>query len=178
MLSMSSSEQIKAVMARSIEAIEKRPAAGQATQSMRIEVAPNGCCSVKDGDQTMNIDLSKEYGGGGTTHSPGYYLRAALGACLAQGYYVWAAVLGVPINRLSVELYGDYDMRGNLGIDKDVPRSYKAMRYVVNIDSPAPRAAVEEVINKSDDLDWVRDAVARPIPMEREIRVTQGEHAE
>lgn len=169
---MSNFDQIKAAMDRSIKAVTKRPAVGQLTEIMHIDVAPDGCCSIRDGDATMTIDLSEEYGGGGTTNSAGFYVRAALGACLAQGYHVWAAVLGVPINHLSIELHADSDMRGNLGIDKDIPRSYTAIRYVVNIDSPAPRTKVEELIDKGDDIDWVRDVFARAIPLERELHIT------
>jgi uncharacterized OsmC-like protein len=116
--------------------------------------------------------------GGGTTLTPGFFVRAALGACLAQGYYIQAACLGVPISRLSVELHSDYDMRGNFGVDDSVPRSYSGICYVVKIASPAPRAAVEEVIERSDDLDWVRDVFARAIPLERELEISQAAAAE
>lgn len=169
---MSNLDQIKTAMGGIIEAVTERPSIGQKTDVMQIDLAPNGCCSIRDGDATMTIDLSEEYGGGGTTSSAGFHVRAALGACLAQGYHVWAAVLGVPINHLSIELQADFDMRGNLGIDKDIPRSYTAIRYVVNIDSPAPRAKVEELIDKGDDIDWVRDVFARAIPLERELHIT------
>ena len=171
-------DQITTAMDRTIEAVTLRPGIGQDSQVMHTEVAADGRCTIKDGDATMEIDLSEEFGGAGSTLAPGFYVRAALGACLAQGYLVWAAKLGVPINRLNVELHSDYDMRGNLGIDESVARSYLGVRYVVNIDSPAPYAAVEEVINKSDDLDFVRDVFARAIPLEREIRVTRSEAAE
>ena len=95
-----------------------------------------------------------------------------------QNAIIQAALHGVPINSLSIELQGDYDMRGNLGIDKTIPRSFLCMRYIVTIDSPAPRAAVEQVIDRSDDLDWVRDVFARAIPMEREIKLTHSRAAE
>ena len=169
---MSNFDRIKTAMDHSIEAVTKRPSVGQKTDVMHVDLASDGCCSIRDGDATVTIDLSKAYGGGGATNSAGFYVRAALGACLAQGYHVWAALLGVPIDHLSIELQADFDMRGNLGIDKDIPRSYTAIRYVVNIDSPAPRAKVEELIDKGDDIDWVRDIFARAIPLERELHIT------
>jgi uncharacterized OsmC-like protein len=175
---MKNSDRTKTAMERSIKAVTKRPAIGQLTEFMQIDVASNGCCSIRDGDATMTIDMSEEFGGGGTTNSAGFYARAALGACLAQGYYIWAAVLGVQIDHLSIDIHADSDSRGFLGIDKSVARSYSGLRYVVNIDSPAPRAKIEEVLDKSDDLDTVRDVFARAIPLEREIRVTQSEAAE
>jgi uncharacterized OsmC-like protein len=175
---MSNTDQIKTAMERSTKAVTLRPAAGQGTEVVSIDVDDKGCCRVADSDEELVIDLSEEYGGGGATPSPGFYVCAALGACLAQGYYVQAACLGVPISRLSVELHGDYDMRGNLGIDDSVPRSYTGIRYVVKIESPAPRAAVEEVIDRSDDLDWVRDVFARAIPLKRELKISQTADAE
>ncbi len=175
---MSNFDQIKTAMDHNIEAVTENPSIGQKTDVMHVARAPNGCCSIRDGDATMTIDLPEEYGGGGTTSSAGFHVRAALGACLAQGYHVWAAVLGVPINHLSIELQADFDMRGNLGIDDSVPRSYTAFRYVVTVESPASRAAVEEVIERSDALDFVRDVFARAIPLERELRISQTVVAE
>ena len=52
-----------------------------------------------------------------------------------------------------------------------MPRSYTGIRYIVRIESTAPRNAVEEMIDKSDDLDWVRDVFARAIPLERELQI-------
>lgn len=175
---MTAMHRIKATMDRTIRAIRKRPAVGQGTEVMTVAMDDKGCCTVADGDQEIVIDLSPDYGGGGTTSSPGYFVRAALGACLAQGYHIQAAVLGVPIDRLSVELHSAYDMRGNFGIDDSVPRSYTAFRYVVTVESPAPRAAVEEVIDRSDAIDFVRDVFARAIPLERELHISQTVVAE
>lgn len=170
---MSNADQIKTTMERSIKAITRRPAVGKGSQVMTVAMDGKGCCRVADGDEEIVIDLSPEYGGGGTTATPGFLVRAALGACLAQGYHIQAACLGVPLDRLSVELHSAYDMRGNFGIDDSVPRSYTAFRYVVTIESPAPRAAVEAVIERSDALDFVRDVFARAIPLERELRISQ-----
>jgi uncharacterized OsmC-like protein len=168
---MSNVELIKTAVERSTKAISLRPAIGQGAEMMSFDVDETGCCRVADGDEQIVIDLSEEYGGEGKTPSAGFFVRAALGACLAQGYYVQAACFGVPISRLSVELHSDHDMRGPLGIDDSVPRSYTGIRYIVRIESTAPRNAVEEMIDKSDDLDWVRDVFARAIPLERELQI-------
>ena len=36
--------------------------------------------------------------------------RGALGSCLAMGYMMWAAKLGVPIAGLEVEVQGEMDV--------------------------------------------------------------------
>ncbi len=139
---------------------------------MQVDIDQDGCCTIADGDERLIIDLGKDYGGRGTTPSPGFFVRASLGACLAQAYLAYAAYHDVPVNSLSVELQTDYDMRGNLGIDDRVPRSYTAVRYIVEVDSPAPREKVEEIIDEADAVDWVRDVFAREIPLSRELRIT------
>jgi uncharacterized OsmC-like protein len=172
---MSNTAKIQTAMARAIKAISKKPSVGQASEVIHIEVGADGCCVARDGDISLTIDMSKPFGGSGTTPSPGFFVRASLGACLAQGYHIWAAVHGVPINRLSVEVHYDSDMRGNLGIDRNIPPSYTAVRYVVHIDSPAAREKVEELIDAADEMDSIRDVFARAIPLERVLKITDSQ---
>lgn len=175
---MPDAKKIKTIMERNIKAVTLKPAIGQSTELMRVDVDEDGRCHVADGEQRMVIDMSESFGGGGTTPSPAFFARAALGCCLAQGYVIWAACLDVPINALSIELHCDSDMRGNLGIDGKIPASYTSVRYVVHIDSPASRAKLEELADKVDALDWVLDVFRREIPLSRELRVTNSQPAD
>jgi uncharacterized OsmC-like protein len=175
---MSSRENIKRAMGRSVKAVALRPATGIESEVMRIESRDDGLCKIVDGDQRLTIDLSETYGGGGTTPSAGFYVRAALGACLAQGYRIWAAYLDIPVERIDVELHTAYDMRGHLGIDEEVPASYTACRYVVEIASSAPRDRIMAMLDRVDEIDFVRDIFAKEIPLEREVRISKPAFAE
>ncbi|MDX1711607.1 MAG: OsmC family protein [Rhodovibrionaceae bacterium] len=170
-------QRIKTVMERNTRAVSLKPSVGQSTQAMHVDMDETGSCHVADDDTSLIVDMGEAYGGKGTTPSPGFYVRAALGSCIAQGYLCFAATMDIPINRLSVDLEFDSDMRGNLGIDPDVPTSYTAVRYVVNIDSPAPADRIEALADVIDKQDWVLDVFKRAIPVTRELRVTDSASA-
>jgi uncharacterized OsmC-like protein len=98
--------------------------------------------------------------------------RAALGSCLAFGYAMWAARLGVPIDALEVVVEADYDSRGELGVADDVPPGYLQVRYRVNVTSPAPEEDVRRLVETADRYSPYRDVFARAHDMRRELVIT------
>ena len=93
--------QFKEAMERSIKDLTSCPANGQGVQNMRIVDHGDGSCKCKDGDEELVIALGEEDGGKGSTPSPGFYVRAAFGACATMGYREWAAYFDVPVGRIS-----------------------------------------------------------------------------
>jgi uncharacterized OsmC-like protein len=98
--------------------------------------------------------------------------RAALGSCLALGYAMWAARLGVPIDSLEIDVHADYDVRGELGVADDVAPGYSRIRYVVTVSSPAREEDVHRWLDTADRYSSWRDNLARAVPLESERRVT------
>ena len=85
-------------------------------------------------------------GGDDTAPTPGVLGRGALASCLTMGIAIWAARLGVPFDALEVEVQADFDARGELGVGNGVPPGYSEVRYVVAIESPAPRDELDELL--------------------------------
>lgn len=168
---MSHAEKIKDVMERNIKAVKLKPSVGIVTETMHTEMTPDGLCQIADGDTSIMVDLGKNYGGGGTIPSPGFYVRAALGSCLAQGYMTKAACLGVEIGKISIEITSEYDVRGALGIDPDIRGGITKLHYVVSIESSEDPDKVEQVIDQADAYDYVRDIFAGELAMTRELHV-------
>jgi uncharacterized OsmC-like protein len=88
-------------------------------------------------------------GGTASAPTPGVYGRAALGSCLAIGYMMYAAKLGVPIDSLEVEVHAEYDDGAIFGVS-DAPSGYTEVRYVVTVGSSAPEADVLRVLDEGD----------------------------
>lgn len=65
--------------------------------------------------------------------NPQEYLLAATNACLMVGYATLAAVMGVKLTNLALEIAGDIDLRGFLDIDPSVARGYERLHYIVRI---------------------------------------------
>ena len=110
-------------------------------------------------------------GGTNAGPTPGVLGRGALGSCLAVGYGMWAARLGVPIDALEVRVEADFDSRGELGVSDTVPPGYSQVRYFVTVSSRAPEADVRRVIDTADKYSPYRDVFARAHDVRRELTI-------
>ena len=54
-----------------------------------------------------------------------------------------AAAMGIPVERIEVTAEGDLDLRGTLGISRDVPVGFQGIR--LRYDIVAPRATPEQL---------------------------------
>lgn len=93
-----------------------------------MRLKPGLECEVEEGTWKMTVGMSEKSGGTNAGPNPGILGRGALGTCLAIGYAMWAARLGVPIDALEVDVEADYDRRGELGVADDVPPGYTQVR--------------------------------------------------
>lgn len=114
-------------------------------------------------------------GGLGLGPDPGVFARAALGSCLAMGYVMWAAQLGVPLRGVEMVVEADYDARGMLGVDDSISPGWSAVRYTVAIDSSAPQDVIEKVVNQADKYSSLLDAFQRPLSVTRKLVLTKAE---
>ena len=80
----------------------------------------------------------------------------------------------MPIDSLEVVVEADYDVRGELGVSDDVPPGYHAMRYVVHVTSPAPRAEVEQMLATAEKCSSYVDNFARAVPVRRDVHITKS----
>jgi uncharacterized OsmC-like protein len=169
---MSTKDQLKTAMERNIKAIGMRPSIGQGTAVTRVSVRDACTADIEDGGWKLIADDSVKDGGNGEGPDPGVYGRAALGSCLAMGYAMWGAQLGVPLDKIEVEVHADYDARGMFGLDDSIAPGWGAVRCVVNIESAAPAADVQRVIDYADAHSPLLDDFSRPLKITRELQIS------
>lgn len=162
---------IREALERNVKAVSLRPSVGQGTARTTVRLREGLACDVEDGGWRFSAGMSEKYGGTNDAPNPGVYGRAALGSCLAIGYAMWAARLGVPIDALEVVVEADYDVRGELGVTEEVPPGYLAMRYTVSVESSAPEADIMRLLDTADRYSSWRDDIARAVPIRREVRL-------
>jgi uncharacterized OsmC-like protein len=114
--------------------------------------------------------MGEKHGGAGAGPTPGTVGRAALGTCLAIGYRQWAAMLGVPIVSLEIEIQADYDSGAMYGTTNAGP-GYSAVRYIVSIESPADAETIARLLDTADAHSPYRAVFAEPQAMTREVRL-------
>lgn len=163
---------IRTALERNARALSLRPSVGQGTAVTRVRLVEGLRCEVEEGPWKLTVDMPEKSGGTNAGPNPGTYGRASLGSCLAAGYAMWAARLGVPLTRLEVEVHADYDVRGELGVSDEVDPGYSRVRYVVTIESEAPESEVRRLLDTADRYSPYLDVWKRALPLEREVRLT------
>ena len=100
-------------------------------------------CSVDIGRAVYEAQAHSGVGGAGTAACSGDLLLGALAACAQITCQMVATAMGVPVERIEVTVEGDLDLRGTLGIAKDVPVGFDAIR--TRFDIRAPDATPEQL---------------------------------
>lgn len=93
-------------------------------------------CSVDIGRAIYQAEAHKGVGGTGTAACSGDLLLGALAACAQLTCQLVATAMGVPTRQIQVTVDGDMDLQGTLGISKEVPVGFEAMRVQFKIDAP------------------------------------------
>jgi uncharacterized OsmC-like protein len=163
-------EKIRVAVDRSAKAVQLRPSLGRSTGVSRTRIRQGLSCEIEEGPWKLAADMPEQIGGSGAAPTPGVFGRAALGSCLAIGYMMRAATLGVPIDALEVEVQADYDDGALLGVS-DSPPGYLEVRYSITVESPAPESDVMRVLDEGDARSPYLDVFRRAQSCKRQVRV-------
>ena len=120
-------------------------------------------CSVDIGRALYNAEAHQGVGGAGTGACSGDLLLGALAACAQITCQMVAAAMSIPTERIEVTVEGALDLRGTLGISKDVPVGFEDIR--LHFDVAAPTATPEQMRGlreKTEQYCVVMQTLARP----------------
>lgn len=126
------------------EQYRRDPASSRITLTAKgAETATPLACSVDIGRAMYQAEAHKGVGGTGTAACSGDLLIGALAACAQLTCQLVATAMGVPTRRVEVTVSGDMDLQGTLGLSKEVPVGFEAIRLQFDID--APQATPEQL---------------------------------
>ena len=100
-------------------------------------------CSVDIGRAIYQAEAHKGVGGAGAGACSGDLLLGALAACAQITCQMVAAAMGIPTERIEVTVKGNLDLRGTLGISKDVPVGFENIQ--LQFDVVAPKATPDQL---------------------------------
>lgn len=155
--------------------LTEHPDEARYTDSAARASVESGLRVIVEGDagERLETDMPAAVGGAGSAASPGWYLRAAVAACVTSLATMRAAQLGWAGFRCRVEVDSESDDRGILGLDPSVPGGPLSMRISLEL------AADGVGLEKLEELAvWAvehcptSDAVRRAVPVH--IEVTEG----
>jgi uncharacterized OsmC-like protein len=120
-------------------------------------------CSVDIGRAVYAAEAHAGTGGPGTGACSGDLLLGALAACAQITCQLVATALGIEAERIAVSVEGDLDLRGTLGVSREVPVGFEDIR--VRFDVVAPGASSEKLATlreKTEQYCVVLQTLTRP----------------
>lgn len=145
------------------------PARAQVVVKVETELRGGMRCRTTARGHVTEADEPRSVGGTDMAQSPVELLLTSLATCQAITYRLWADELGIELDRVGVELEGDLDLRGFIGVADDVPAGYSALRVRVTLEGHAGTARYRELADAVDAHCPVFDVLARPVPIAREL---------
>ena len=118
----------------------------------------------------MYAGLHPATGGSGAELCSGDMLLEALVACAGVTLKAVATALEFRLGRAVVEAEGDLDFRGTLGVAKDAPVGFRAIRLAFDLDTDEPQERIDTLIRLTERYCVVFQTInTRP-----ELTVTAG----
>ena len=139
-------EELKAVQAPLKDRYAGDPDAARLTLSATGELGDGVSCSVRTGRAIAEAGLHPATGGDGSLLCSGDMLLEALVACAGVTLRAVATSLGIAVPSGVVRAEGDLDFRGTLGVDREAPVGFSAIRlsFVLDTDATAEQLATLE----------------------------------
>jgi len=154
---------------RTIDEVVAGIRADAAQGRLTLSAAGHLVAGVHAGAQMRDhhLDLDEPEGLGGTDAGPNPVeaVLAALGACQAITYRVWATMLGIRLDDVRFSTEGDIDLSGFLGLREDVRPGLTGISHRVTLVGPESDERYRELIATVDRHCPVLDIVAHGVPV-------------
>ena len=126
-------------------------------QAARITLKAHGtlddtniACKVETGRALAVAGLHPATGGSGAELCSGDMLLEALVACAGVTLKAVATALEIPLKGGVVKAEGDLDFRGTLGVAKDAPVGFRAIRLAFELESDAPKDKLDTLLKLTE----------------------------
>jgi len=126
--------------------------------------------AVKVGSgHTLTVDEPEALGGANAAANRVEYALAALGSCQAVTYRVWAAQLGIKLDKVEIGIDGDIDLRGFFDIGDGIRPDFNAVRIRVSLSGPESDGRYKELAAVVDAHCPVLDLFRNVVSVQREL---------
>jgi uncharacterized OsmC-like protein len=123
-------------------------------------------CKVETGRALALAGLHPASGGSGMELCSGDMLLEALVACAGVTLKAVSTALEIPLRSAKVLAEGDLDFRGTLGVSKDVPVGFVAIRLAFELDTDAPQEKLEQLMKLTERYCVVYQTLRAGVPVE------------
>jgi uncharacterized OsmC-like protein len=141
---------LKSLQAPLKERYKADPAAAMITLRAEGRALEGVSCKVQTGKALAEAGLHPATGGDGSQACSGDMLLEALVACAGVTLRAVATAIGLELRDARVVAEGDLDFRGTLGVARDAPVGFKALRLTFVLDTPATEEQLATLIRLTE----------------------------
>jgi len=107
-------------------------------------------CKVETGRALAVAGLHPATGGTGLDLCSGDMLLEALVACAGVTLKAVATAIAFSLRDATIEAEGDLDFRGTLGVAKDAPVGFRAIRLTLRLDTDEPQERIDSLVKLTE----------------------------
>lgn len=167
-----SQQDIKVAIGKMVEDVTANPKSGQFTYKVNTDWERDVLCSANIRNfPTLTVDEPPSFGGSDEGASPVELVLAALGTCQEIMYAALASVMDIPLDKCTVTLEADLDVRGLLGMgaEENIPPGFSQIRYKTAIQSSASTEQLQQLADAVNSQCPVLDMLVRNVDVVKEI---------
>src|SRR5215470_1404547 len=162
--------ELRAMQAPIKERYKNDPKSGLITLKAKGSIDDtNIACKVETGRALAIAGLHPATGGSGLELCSGDMLLEALVACAGVTLKAVATALEIPLKSATVSAEGDLDFRGTLGVAKDAPVGFAAIRLAFSVDSDAPQDKLDQLLKLTERYCVVYQTLCNGVPLDARI---------
>jgi uncharacterized OsmC-like protein len=158
-------QQFRAIQAPLKDKYRSDPASALVTLHAKGKAGEGISCNVETGRKLVEAGLHPATGGAGIQVCSGDMLLEALVACLGVTLRAVATSLGVDLQQAEIEAEGDIDFRGTLGVSKEAPVGFKAIRVRFTLDGSISDGQRETLLRLTERYCVVLQTIRGPVPV-------------
>lgn len=156
-------DELRALQAPLKERYREEPEAALVTLSAESQLGEGISCTIQTGMTHVEAGLHPATGGTGLQACSGDMLLQALVACAGVTLSAVATSLGIPVKHAHLRAEGDLDFRGTLGVSKETPVGFTAIRLQITLDSSATEGEVAKLIELTERYCVVLQTLRAPV---------------
>ncbi|AXQ95739.1 OsmC family protein [Cereibacter azotoformans] len=143
-------EDLRVLQAPLKESYKADPAAARVTLRATGTLGDGLSCRLETGRALVEAGLHPATGGSGAQACSGDMLLEALVACAGVTLNAVATAIGFDLRGGTVTAEGDLDFRGTLGVDREAPVGFSAIRLRFDLDTPEPQERIDTLTKLSE----------------------------
>lgn len=160
------SDELRALQAPLKETYREDPDAALVTLKASGRIGEGVTCRVETGKALVEAGLHPATGGDGLAACSGDMLLEALAACAGVTLNAVATALGIEIHEGVVRAEGDLDFRGTLGVSKEAPVGFQAIRLHFDLETDADEEALATLLRLTERYCVVYQTLRTPLEID------------